>query len=162
MFDGDTYFRLGHDEEGTSFVDADNEVLVVALDASEDVVLIYEPSPAFGEPVLILPGGTEEPDESHEETANRELQEEVGLRSGRLDFLGEVRPWSKYLHVRSFIYLARDLTESSLKGDENYAIETVSMPLADIMQLVSERRIVDARVIAALLLAQHFLSAASQ
>jgi 8-oxo-dGTP pyrophosphatase MutT (NUDIX family) len=86
--------------------------LVVALDAQGPVALIYEPSPAFGERVLILPGGTEEPEETHEETANRELQEEVGLRAERLDYLGEIRPWSKYLHVSSFIYLARELSES--------------------------------------------------
>lgn len=53
---------------------------------------MYEPSPVFGERVLLLPGGMEEPEETHEETANRELQEEVGLRAERLDYPGELRP----------------------------------------------------------------------
>ena len=41
------------------------------------------------------------------EAANRELQEEIGYKAGRLDYLGELRPFSKYLAVRSFVYLAR-------------------------------------------------------
>src|SRR5215831_17286489 len=58
MFEHDRYFRLGHDVEGTSYVDAGDEVLVVPLTPRGEVVLIFEPSPAFGGQALVLPGGT--------------------------------------------------------------------------------------------------------
>ena len=33
----------------------------------------------------------------------------IGYHAGRVDFLGELQPWSKYLAVRSFVYLGREL-----------------------------------------------------
>jgi hypothetical protein len=48
-----------------------------------------------------------------------------------------------------------------LQGDENYPIETIYLALADAITLVTKGRIVDARVIAALILAQRFLHAST-
>jgi 8-oxo-dGTP pyrophosphatase MutT (NUDIX family) len=116
------YFSIHLDADGIEFVRTGDEVLIIPLTAGGQVILTLEPSAAFGQPTLILPGGETEPGEPHAETANRELQEEIGYQAGRLDFLGELRPYSKYLTVRSFVYLARELTPSRLKGDEEYEI----------------------------------------
>ena len=59
-----------------------------------------------------------------------ELQEEIGYRAGRLDYLGELWPWAKYLAVRSF--LARELTPSKLMGDEGYEVGVEQLPLAEL------------------------------
>lgn len=133
-----------------------DEVLVVALIGSDesDVLLTVEPSAAFDEPALLLPGGEASPELTYEETANRELQEEVGYRAARLDFLGELRPWAKYLAVRSFVYLARDLTPSKLPGDEQYEIGVERAPLSAFEPLIAAGRLKDARVIAALYMAR--------
>jgi 8-oxo-dGTP pyrophosphatase MutT (NUDIX family) len=66
--------------------------------------------------VLILPGG------QVDLTATRELREETGFKANQLDFLGEVRPFSKYLSMRSFIYLARRSEFSPLPCNEKYEI----------------------------------------
>lgn len=104
-----------------------------------------------------MPGGSIEPMEAHEATAARELQEEIGYSPGRLDFLGELRPFSKYLTVRSFVYLARDLTPGRLKGDEDYTITCEQVPLASFERLIARGHLLDARVIAALYMARSFL-----
>src|SRR5436309_2937554 len=83
------------------------------------------------------------------ETANHELQEEAGYAAGRLDFLGELRPFSKYLTARSFVYLARALTPSHLQGDETYSIGVEQVPLGEFEALIAAGRLLDARVIAA-------------
>jgi 8-oxo-dGTP pyrophosphatase MutT (NUDIX family) len=153
----DDYFSLERDEDGVAYVRAGDEALVVPLTAEGEVILVAEPSVAFGEPTLVLPGGQVEPGEPAAETANRELQEEVGCRAGRLEFLGELRPFSKYLTVRSFVYLGRDLESSRLNGDEAYAIAVERVPLASFEELVAAGRLHDARVIAALAMARGFL-----
>lgn len=150
------YFSICRDAEGSEYVACGDEVLVVALTGQGEVLLTREPAPAFGEPALVLPGGQTEPDEPHPETANRELQEETGFKAGRMDFLGELRPFSKYLAVRSFVYLARDLSPSRLPGDEGYEIEVVRLPLADFESWAAAGRLLDARVIAALYRARSF------
>lgn len=155
------YFRFERDARGEEFVDTRDEVLVVALSEAGEVILAVEPSAAFGEQALILPGGTTEPGEPHAVTADRELQEEVGLHAGRLDFLGALRPFSKYLRLTSYIYLARDLSPRKLQGDEAYEIGVERAPLEGpdaFERLIAEGQLVDARAVAALYLARSFLA----
>jgi ADP-ribose diphosphatase len=156
------YFALLADEVHGEMVQAGDEVLVVALSAPGEALLTCEPSAAFDEAVLILPGGQVEPGESHHLTANRELREETGYSASQLDFLGEVRPFSKYLAVRSFVYLARRLEANPLPGDEKYAIGLRRVPLQDFEGLITAGQLSDARAIAGLCLARHFLANQSQ
>ena len=151
------YFSIRVDANGVEFVHTGDEVLAVPLTEERGVIMTLEPSAALSELTLILPGGETEAGEPHAETANRELQEEIGYRAGRLDFLGELRPYSKYLTVRSFVYLARDLMPARLKGDEGYEIRMERVPLAEFERLIAAGRLFDARVIAALYMAQSFL-----
>jgi ADP-ribose diphosphatase len=156
LYEGD-YFSLRSNAYG-EFVQNGNEVLAVALTKQDEVILLTEPSPAFGEPVLVLPGGATEPDEDHGETAIRELREEIGLAPNRLDFLGELHPFSKYFSMRSYLYLARDLIPNPLKGDECYPIQQERVSLSTFETLIQSGRLRDARTIAALYLARTFLA----
>jgi 8-oxo-dGTP pyrophosphatase MutT (NUDIX family) len=152
------YFSILADADGTEFVRTGDEVLVVALSEQGEVLLITEPAPAFNAPTFVLPGGSVEHGEELSLTANRELQEEVGLRASTLNYLGELRPFSKYLAVRSHVYLARQLTPSELPRDEDYEIEVTRVPLASFEAMVEDGRLLDARVVAALYLARAFIS----
>jgi ADP-ribose diphosphatase len=134
-----------------------DEVLVVPLTDSGEVLLAVEPSPAFGVPVRILPGGQVEPGLTLAEVANKELQEEIGYRAGRLDALGELWPWAKYLAVRSYLFLARDLAPSKLAGDEGYVVGVERMPLAALEVWIAAGRLRDGRAIAGLFLARAYL-----
>jgi ADP-ribose pyrophosphatase len=151
------YFSILTDSDGTEFVRTGDEVLIVALSEQDEVLLIKEPSPAFGVQTLVLPGGSTEDDEEFSVTANRELQEEVGLRAAQFDYLGELRAFSKYLTVRSHVYLARQLSASQLKGDEDYEIEVSRVSLKDFEAMIEDKRLMDARVITALYLARAFI-----
>src|SRR4051794_28465168 len=88
------YFAIVANAIHGEFVRCGDEVLVVALDDGGNVIVTSEPSAAFGEPTVILPGGSTDPDVPFAESANAELQEEAGYKAGRLDFLGELRPFS--------------------------------------------------------------------
>lgn len=150
-YQGD-YFTIDRYED-IEYVRTADEVLVVAIDG-DDVLLAVEPAPAFqGVPTINLPGGMVEPGEIYAETANRELQEEIGFKAGRLDYLGTLRPWEKYLHVCSHVYLARNLMPSQLDGDEGESIVLKRVPLVDVPLAIIYGQIRDARVVAALYLA---------
>lgn len=151
------YFSFERDAHGVGFVRSGDAVLVVPLKDDGTVVLTIEPSPAFGEPTMVLPGGETEEGEPHSDTANRELQEEIGYRAARLDSLGELRPFAKYLAVRVFVFLARGLAASSLEGDEDYDIATEQVPLAGFEPLIAAGRLRDSSSIAALYMARTFL-----
>lgn len=153
----DQYFAVEENSEGYGYLRSGDEVLVVPMLEDGRLVLTVEPSPAFGELTLILPGGEVEEGETHANTANRELQEEVGLRANRLDFLGELRPWSKYLRVRTYVLLGRELVPSRLAADEGYEIQTLYMRIDETLESVRAGKLRDSRVIAAIALAREVL-----
>ena len=157
LFFQDDYYSIYTSGRNIDYIQMRNEVLIVPLMDRQEVILTIEPSIAFGEPTLILPGGVTEPNEAHEQTALRELQEEIGFTAARLDFLGEIRPFSKYFALQSFIYLARELTPSKLEGDEDYPILMERVLLKDFEQLIAEKRLLDGHIIAALYMARSFL-----
>ena len=76
--DNDPYFTLMADQYGDGFVLCGDGVLVVPLTDDGHVLMAIERSPAFDAEVLVLVGGEVEEGEPLEETANRELQEELG------------------------------------------------------------------------------------
>lgn len=153
----DAYYSIYTQGNEISYIRMVNEVLIVPMTATGEVILTVEPSVAFNVPTLILPGGAAELDEAHEQTALRELQEEIGYTAARLDYLGEVRPLSKYIALQTFIYIARDLKPSKLQGDEDYEIVTKRVPLKDFEELIAKGQLLDAHIIAALYMARSFL-----
>ena len=146
------YFSLEQDRNGINFIRSGDAVVVTPLSDSGQVLLAKEYAPAFGGEVLVLPGGEVEADEAQADTANRELQEEIGYRAGQLDLIGEIRPWEKYLTVRNHVYLARKLMPSKLKGDEAHRITVYPISLDDIGSLIGAGELHDAVTIAALYL----------
>ncbi|MFC1961049.1 NUDIX domain-containing protein [Chloroflexota bacterium] len=157
---GDEWLSLvkrRHGERDTNVIKANDEALIVPLTADGDVILTTEPSPALGFDVIILPGGEVKAGELSLDAGNREMQEEIGYRAERLDFLATLHPWSKYLSVASHVYLARDLVAGQLIGDEDYEIGVMRVPLDDFEQLIATGQLTDARIIAALYLTKRFL-----
>ncbi len=154
--DHDPYFALMADADGVGYIQCGDGVLVVPLDENGLVLMGVERSPAFDREVLLLIGGEAEEGEPLEETANRELQEELGWRAARMDFLGELHPF-KYLTSRQFVFLARELSPGRLAGDERYPVGVRRVPLGDVVDMVRRGELHDALTIAALCLAQAFL-----
>ncbi len=146
-------------EQGDAFVSMDDGVLTVPITAEGEVLFITEYSVAYGQWIVFLPGGVIEPGETPAATANRELQEEAGYRAERLDFLGELYPMVKYLHMRWFVYLARDLQSGRLEADEGWPIEVERVLLSGVEQRIASARLLDSNVIAATYLARQFLAA---
>ena len=152
------WMSLGVGDRGEPFMHIDGDgVFVVPITEDNEVVMIVEPSITEKEPVLGLPAGTVEPGESSRESANRELQEESGYKSQRLDFLGTISPLARHSDMKIDVYLGRDLVPSRLQGDEAYDIEVKMLPFAEVVDAIKAGRFNDSNVISALYLARIFL-----
>ena len=152
----DPYFTLMAHDDGEGFVHCGDGVLIVPVTPDSQVIMAVERSAAFDRDVLIVAGGEVEAGEPLEATANRELQEELGWRAQRIDYLGEIHLF-KYLTSRQFVFLARDLVPSKLVGDERYPVGARSIHLDSYIDLCASGELQDAPSIAALCLARHFL-----
>lgn len=131
--------------------------IIVPLDNEGNVIFIKEYFTALDEYQYDLPGGRIEEGDDELKTANKELQEEIGFKAEKLDKLITVTMSPGYLTQKSHIYLARELTESKLTGDEMEELEIMKWPLDKFEELVDDGRLTEARAIAALFLARKFL-----
>jgi len=102
---------------------------------------------------LGFPKGLIDPGETAAEAANRELQEEIGYGARKLTKLKELSLAPGYFASKMQIFLAEDLYESRLEGDEPEPIELVPWPLERWQELLDMNDFSEGRSVSALFLA---------
>ena len=143
---------------GTStreIIDHRPAVVIVPIDESGNLLMVRQYRYAVGETLLEAPAGVVEDGEEPDETAQRELQEEVGRISGDLRKLGEFWATPGFCNELMHAYVARDLSHSSLAADDDENITVVPVPVAEALDMIAAGTIRDAKTIATLLLARH-------
>jgi ADP-ribose pyrophosphatase len=125
-------------------------VAIVAIDAEDRVVLVRQPREAAGKRLLELPAGTREPDEEPLETAQRELEEEVGLHGGNWRLAATFFSTPGFCDERVWVYLAEGAEDGDADPDENEEIDIVRIPVAELDEHLED--IEDAKTLAGLLL----------
>lgn len=133
--------------------------LVVPIDSENNLILVREYFYAIDEYQLGLPKGRIDEGYDPIKTANKELQEEVGYKAEKLDRLGVLTMTPGYSTQKTHVFLARELVESELKGDELEELDVVKHPFNKFESLIDTGEITEARMIAALYLAKRFLNA---
>jgi ADP-ribose pyrophosphatase len=103
--------------------------------------------------LLELPAGKLDPGERPEETAARELEEELGVVAGRLEQLTEFYTTPGFCAEKLWVFLATDLSETARRCEEDEMIEVVRLPYARALEMIASREIEDAKTIIGLLLA---------
>jgi ADP-ribose pyrophosphatase len=126
--------------------------VVPFLDADR-VLLIRQYRHATGGPLLEVPAGKLDPDESPRTCAIRELQEETGYRAGRLEELTWIWTSPGFCDEVIHLFAAFDLepAEQALEPDE--IIDLVPMSLDDALAAVRCGEIRDAKTALSLMLA---------
>jgi ADP-ribose pyrophosphatase len=110
--------------------------------------------------LLEIPAGKLDVDaEGVEATARRELEEEVGMRAGRLDKLAEFYNSPGFSDEHSVVYLGRELErcQTSLQGVEEQHMTVEQVALDDVAGLIAAGEITDAKTIIGLCLAREAL-----
>ena len=124
-------------------------------EGNASVVLVDQYRPAFDRVIRELPAGMRDVDgEPPEETARRELIEEVGYRAGRMSFLLEYLPSTGMTDATMLLYLATDLepSERDLHGPEERQMEVVHLPLDEAVRQVREGLITNVGAVVGILL----------
>lgn len=121
------------------------------------VALVRQWRYPLGRSSLEIAAGRIEPGHSPEETAARELEEELGYRASELRKLGEFFVAPGYCEERLFVYLATGLEASRQDLDDDEEIEVVRMPFAEALARLHSGEIDDAKSIITILLAATFV-----
>ncbi|MCU0269085.1 MAG: NUDIX hydrolase [Acidimicrobiales bacterium] len=135
-------------------------VSVVPLLDDDTVVLVRQYRAALDLELLEIPAGKRDlAGEPPELTAHRELQEEIGMRAGRLEKLAEFFNSPGFCDEHSHVYLGRELepAEASLQGVEEQHLTIERLALDEVPARIADGTIVDAKTIIGLSLAMRRL-----
>ena len=130
-------------------------VAIAPIDADDNVLLVRQYRHPVERSLLEIPAGVVEEGESPDDTAQRELQEEVGYASRDLRALGGIYASPGFCDEFLYLYTARDLIPSRLPGDEDEDISVERVPMSRIGRLIRLGEIQDAKSVACLLMALH-------
>jgi ADP-ribose pyrophosphatase len=146
----------GGESFGRDLVHHPGAVSIVPVDDDRTVVMVRQYRAAIDADLLEIPAGKRDVEgEPPEETAQRELQEEVGMHAGRVEKLAEFYNSPGFSDEYSYVFLGLDLSpvESSAHSPEEAAMEIERVPLDEVPMLIKIGRLVDAKSIIGLCLA---------
>ena len=130
-------------------------VSVVPLHDDGTVTLVRQYRAALDAEVLELPAGKRDVDgEDPASTAERELEEEVGLRASRLDLLVEFVNSVGFSDERSLVYLGVGLeqVDDDRQGLEEEHMTVERVHLDDVPAMIAAGELVDAKTVLGLTL----------
>ena len=124
-------------------------VMVVPF-LENDIIFIKEYAAAIDDYMITFPKGKIDKGETIEEAANRELQEEVGYKSTEINLIKKLYLAPGYIDHMTYVMVAKELTVSSLSGDEPEELEVIRVHRDDVINFLDKNEIIDSRVHAAL------------
>ena len=103
--------------------------------------------------LLEAPAGTLRRGEAPEAGAKRELEEELGVVSGRLEKLSEFFVSPGFCEEKMWVYLAPELTETEQQLEDDEILEVVRIPFSQALGMITTGEIEDAKTIIGVMLA---------
>lgn len=125
--------------------------------ADPTILLIEQYRYATGGPLLEIPAGRLNPGEEPRRCAERELEEEVGVKAGRIERLTTIWTTPGFTDERIHLFWAADLTSGSQAREPDEFIEVRPKPLSEALKLIEEGTIADAKTALALLFVAGFI-----
>jgi ADP-ribose pyrophosphatase len=126
--------------------------VIVPLFADGTVALVRQYRHPAERSLLEIPAGSLNTGEDPQLGAERELEEEIGVRAGKIEKLAEFWVSPGFLTEKMFLYLATDLIESHQNLEDDEHIELERIPLSQAVAMALSGEIPDAKTIIGLLL----------
>jgi len=135
--------------------------VVPVIEQGDAVLLVRQYRAAIDTELLEIPAGKRDVEgEPPEQTARRELVEEIGMRAGRLEPLAEFYNSPGFCDELHYVFMALDLepTATDLQGVEEQHMTIERVSLDAVPGLIADHRIIDAKTIIGLTLARERLA----
>ena len=126
-------------------------VAILAIDSENRVLLVRQYRYPFERVLTEIPAGKREPGEPPFITAQRELQEEVGVTADTWTELGTLIPSPGCYGETLYLYMAQDLHFGATHPDEDEFLEPLRVPLDEAVRQCMDGTLTDAKTVAAIL-----------
>ena len=116
----------------------------------EKILFVRQYRYAYGESVYEIPAGKLEKGEDPMSAAMRELEEEAGVKAGRLELLFVEYPTPGYTNEKIYIYQAFDGQKVAAHLDEDEFLDVVYVPIERAKEMLKTGELHDSKTIMAL------------
>lgn len=120
---------------------------IVPMKDDRTVVLIKQFRLAAGGFIFEIPAGKLQPGEDPRLCAERELEEEIGYRAGRIERLETFFTAPGFTDEIMHLFKATNLTKTSQKLDPDEVLEVVEIPIENAISKIRDGTIRDAKTI---------------
>ncbi|MDY0408370.1 NUDIX hydrolase [Virgibacillus soli] len=122
-------------------------VAIIPLTTDNKIIFVEQYRKPLEKSLVEIPAGKLEVEESPEDTAIRELEEETGYTTKRLQYITSFYTSPGFANELMYLYVADDLVkmEHPPKGDEDEFVELIMLTLDEAKELVEKGRIHDAK-----------------
>lgn len=124
-------------------------VAMLAEDADGGIFLVRQYRHAIDEEIYEIPAGIAEEGESPEETASRELQEEIGRLPGHLEKIAEIYSSPGFTTEKIILFYATELSDSKLPEDDDEYIKVRKFSRGEFAELAASGGMKDGKTLAA-------------
>lgn len=124
-------------------------VVIIALNGN-NILLVQQYRYPIKSVNLELPAGKLEIGENPDEAAIRELEEETGYKASNWKSLGYINTTPGICTEKLYLYLATGLTYVGAHPDEGEVIQCMEYSLPDVLDMILNNKINDAKTICAL------------
>lgn len=122
-------------------------VAIVALTQDSNIVLVRQYRSALERVTLEIPAGKLDAGEDALSCAQRELEEETGVRAGKMRYLTAISTAAGFCDEIIHIYMASELEFLEAHPDEDEFVRIELMPLAQLIDLVLDGKIEDSKTV---------------
>ena len=128
------------------------------LDPDPEVLLIRQYRYASDGYIYEIPAGMPEgPEESWEECAHRELEEETGMRAQDMTPLTRIYTTPGFTDEVIHLFVATSLKSGETSRDPDEFMEVLRVAFSEVLEMVRDGRIVDAKSVATILYVERFV-----
>jgi ADP-ribose diphosphatase len=145
------------DETKLEIIEHGGSVVVVPIDDDGNLLLVRQYRHAAQQDLLELPAGTRNEEEPFEECAAREIREETGMEAGKLLRVGDFYLAPGYSTEFMAVFLATELKHNPLQADFDEFLQVEKIQVKKAVELFQSGKMLDAKSLAAWLLAKPYL-----
>lgn len=125
--------------------------------ADPTILLLHQYRYATGGPLYEIPAGRLSPGEDPAACARRELLEEAGVSAGRIEPLITIWTTPGFTDERIHLFWASELRDGTHAREADEFIEVVTKPLSEVLSLVRDGAISDAKTVVGILYVAGFV-----
>lgn len=119
--------------------------MAIPLLENGNILMVKQYRHSVGQIFLEFPAGKKDANENSEQTATRELQEEIGYRSEKITYLTRIHPVIGYANEHIDLFLAENLKKTDANRDHDEMLDVVEITIDELEQAVWQGLVTDVK-----------------